>query len=383
MRASWQQKINGLMRSDRNMKGLSPLMMKMASRAYGGALFLRKIGYERRLLKQETLSCPVISIGNITVGGTGKTPFTIFMAKLLLRERIRVAIVSRGYRGEAEKAGGIVSTGEMLLMDAKQAGDEPLMMAQELPGVPVVVGSHRARAGRIAIQAFHPEVILLDDGFQHQRLFRDMDIVLLDTLSPFGNGSLLPRGTLREPIPGLSRGDIFIFTRSELADQERKNRSLEALSRIVPGKPVFHGVHEPYIKRLTGETAKRFPSLDPVFFMERKVALFSGIADNEGFRQRLIQWGARPVAFFPFRDHHAFTRKEIEEMKLEARRSGAEFMVTTEKDYVRLPLNDRSAMDLAVVDVRISLGEALDRFSTLILPTIRKLIQIKGASKSI
>lgn len=383
MSASLLKTIEGVMRSDRRSGGALPLMLGLLSKAYGGAVSLRKNSYEKHLFTKERLPCPVISVGNITVGGTGKTPLTIYMAKTLLQEGMRVAIVSRGYRGAAGKKGAIVSNGEKSLLNASQAGDEPLMMAQELPGVPVVVGRDRARAGRIAIREFQPDVILLDDGFQHLRLFRDIDIVLMDTLRPFGNGYLLPRGTLREAVPGLKRGDLFIFTRSDRADQEQKNRSLEALTRIVPGKPVFHGIHEPYIKRITGKHSTTFRSLDKSLLQGSKVAVFSGIADNEGFKKSMESWGALPVAFFPFMDHHAYSPEEMREMAAVARKNGAQFMVTTEKDYVRLPPAVAASMDLAVIDVRTSLGEGANRFSALILSRINDFHsgKNKGAEK--
>jgi len=164
------------------------------SHAYQLLTRLRIHAYERGILKQERLPCKVVSIGNITVGGTGKTPMTLYMADVLKRMGFKVAVISRGYRGRAEKRGGIVSDVETIRMKPEEAGDEPYLMSLKLKGVPVIVGRDRVRAGRLALGMFGSSVLLLDDGFQHVRLKRDLNFLLLEAANPFGNGYLLPRG---------------------------------------------------------------------------------------------------------------------------------------------------------------------------------------------
>ena len=184
------------------------------SLAYGVVIRIRARLYAAGVLPSKALLCRVISVGNIIAGGTGKTPMTIFVAQLLRDKGQRVVVLSRGYRGSMEASGGIVSDGERIFKGPDEAGDEPYLMARVLKGIPVVVGKRRYEAGMMAIARFQPDVIVLDDAFQHLRLKRDLDLVLLDCRSPWGNGYLLPRGLLREPLSALRRAHAIIFTRS-------------------------------------------------------------------------------------------------------------------------------------------------------------------------
>ena len=185
-----------IMSDDNNGNGCFLLLLSMASKVYGGAVKLRRTFYKKSVFKSKKLSRPVISIGNITAGGTGKTPMTIYVANVINALGYNVAVVSRGYKGKAETKGGIVSDGETLLMTPEISGDEPYMMAAKLKDVPVIVGKNRFKAGRLAIGKFAPDIILLDDGFQHLKLERGLDLVLLDCRKPLGNGHLLPRGMM-------------------------------------------------------------------------------------------------------------------------------------------------------------------------------------------
>ena len=171
--------------------------LSIASRAYGWCVRLRTAAYDQGMIKAKRLPCVVISIGNVTMGGSGKTPLTIYIAKKLCHLGYRVAVLSRGYGGKAEKSGAIVSDGSQIFVSADVSGDEPYMMAQQLASTPIIVGADRYRSGKIAVRSFNPDVILLDDGFQHRRLARDLDLVLLDASKPGGNGYLFPRGVLR------------------------------------------------------------------------------------------------------------------------------------------------------------------------------------------
>ncbi|MCF8080795.1 MAG: tetraacyldisaccharide 4'-kinase, partial [Desulfobacterales bacterium] len=171
-----------------------------AAAVYGGAMALRAECYRRGVFASHRCSCPVVSVGNLTIGGTGKTPMVVYLARRLVAAGKRPAVVSRGYRGASETTGGIVSDTSRILLPAEAAGDEPWLIANLLKGVPVVVGKDRCRAARIAQRAFSPDVILMDDGFQHLRMRRSLDLLLLDAAHPFGNGRIFPRGTLREPI---------------------------------------------------------------------------------------------------------------------------------------------------------------------------------------
>ena len=210
-----RRRIEALMGGERP-RPFDPLAagLNLAAGVYGGVGRLRAALYRRGVLRARRLPCPVIAIGNLTVGGTGKTPMAIHVAGLLQQLGYRVAVISRGYRGLAEKTGGVVSDGANLRMTAAQAGDEPYLMALLLPGVPVVVGRSRLRAGLCALAAFGVDVLVLDDAYQHLQLARDLNLLLLDQAAPFGNGQVLPRGVLREPISALTRADAVVFTRA-------------------------------------------------------------------------------------------------------------------------------------------------------------------------
>ncbi len=243
----FKQKIESIM----NSKGDPPLpplalLLHCMSIFYGAAQRLRATSYQHRVIPSRELPCKVISIGNITVGGTGKTPMTIYVATEIKRAGFNVVIVSRGYKGRAEKHGGIVSDGRRIYMDADQAGDEPYMIACRLNDIPVVVGKDRFAAGMLAIDKFQPDVIVLDDAFQHLKLKRDLDLVLLDHRRPFGNTHLLPRGVLREPVSSLARGAACILTRCRSGAEEAALSSSAQIQMLVPGIPVFTSSYVPY-----------------------------------------------------------------------------------------------------------------------------------------
>ena len=216
------------------------IFLTLLSKAYGAGVRLRRDGYALGFLKSRKLPCTVISIGNLTTGGTGKTPMTIYVAERVRQLGYRVAVISRGYKGAAEKNGGIVSDGNAILMDPNTAGDEPFLLAASLKGIPVLVGHDRYQSGMKAINRFQTEVVILDDAFQHLALFRDLNLLLLDSTMPFGNGRLLPRGTLREPAAALRFSDALIMTRSP-------RPFCSPAEPWAKARPVFCAIHEPFI----------------------------------------------------------------------------------------------------------------------------------------
>lgn len=355
------------------------------SYGYGIGLAVREMGYRKGLLRQYRLPCKVISIGNLTTGGTGKTPMTIKTARMLQRMGFSVVVISRGYKGTAEKTGGMVSDGRRLLMHPDESGDEPYLIASVLEGVPVWVGADRFETGQKALSRFHPDVILLDDGFQHRRLARDVDLVLLDSERPFGNGHLLPRGTLRESISGLWRADAIILTRCEHhhrawpdfmtghADRDMRRRLRRRLQYV----PQFNTRHVPHVAGvICGRRKNRAPvSLAGDANRSGKDALrsliglrlhgFSGIARNDDFRQTVESFQARPLTFQAFPDHHAYTDHDLQGILTAAQQNHADAIVTTEKDYVRIADRISWSLDLVVVGIEMALGAqeaALGRF---------------------
>jgi tetraacyldisaccharide 4'-kinase len=318
---------------------------------YGGVLAIRACFYAKGIIPSKALPCRVISIGNIVAGGTGKTPLTIFLARMIKEQGYRVVVLSRGYRGRMEKAGGIVSDGQTIFKGPHDAGDEPYLMARTLRGVPIVVGKRRYEAGMMAVQRFRPDVIVLDDAFQHLRLKRDLNLVLLDSRSPFGNGNLLPRGLLREPLSALHRADAFVFTRCDKAARP----SLD--DRLLHGRPLFYTDHTAVVKNSDPQNGNWLVDTEDIAILKgASVVAFAGLADNEQFFDALKQAGAILVSHFSFADHHQYDCSDLGRISSIAAEKSADFLVTTVKDYVKIEQLTRLSFPIVAVDVRITLS---------------------------
>ncbi len=340
----------------------------MASKVYGGAVKLRREVYKAGFLKTKRLSCLVISIGNIVAGGTGKTPMAIYVAERVNKYGYKVVVISRGYKGKSEKSGGIVSDGKTLLMDSKKAGDEPYMMASRLKNIPVIVGKNRFKAGMTAVKKFNPDIIVLDDAFQHLKLERDIDLVLLDYQKPFGNGHILPAGMLREPVSSLLKGDGFVLTRSDITKDIKEASLYGKLPWYVQKKPVFKAVHIPFISKIVnGEKNTSIKSLKG-----RNAYAFSGIADNNAFFRTLEKFDCRISVFSGFEDHHFYSNTDIKYIRKGVKKSGSDCIVTTEKDYVRLPQNISWPVEIFVVGIKIEFGADKRRFDAFIMDRLKK-----------
>lgn len=360
--------------------GVLPGLLGLAAMLYGAAVRIRSLGYDHGFIAAETLPCPVISVGNITVGGTGKTPMTIYIAELARDLGYRTVILSRGYGGGAETSGGIVSDGKNLRMSPSMAGDEPFMMARRLAGIPVLVGADRRRMGRAAIKAFSPNLIVLDDGFQHRRLKRDLDLVLVDDRTFFSNGRLLPRGLLREPASAMCRADALILTRCDLPHSD----SFRRLAAMAPGKPLFMSFHLPYIDGVyTGQEAVlqtrcRFAEDDFSLLRDAGVFVFSGIARNGEFLRMISEKAKSVPGFMAFPDHHPYTDAECEDIVRRAESLSADYLVTTEKDYIRIMGRLHTPIPLVVVGVRIEFGPDKDRFVGFIRDRMKGVRRLSG-----
>jgi tetraacyldisaccharide 4'-kinase len=265
-------------------------------------------------------------------------------------------IVSRGYKGSAEGKGGLVSNGKEIVLPASACGDEAYMMARILSDTPVLVGRDRYAAGSMALQKFRPQVILLDDGFQHIRLERDIDLVLLDTEKPFANGKLFPRGTLREQKEALQRASAVVFTRAA----KGRPTAIGEVERHAPGKPIFQCVHRSYIagtlppnaaNGFEAATAAKTSGLDS--FKGRRGYIFSGIARNERFQDTIGQAGIHVCGTSFFDDHHWYSEEDLQEVSQSAAKSGAELIITTEKDFIRISKAKTWPLEIVVVGVEI------------------------------
>ena len=333
------------------------ILLTLLSNIYGAGVQLRRNAYSSGFLKSRTLPCTVISIGNLTTGGTGKTPMAIYTAQRVQELGYRVAVISRGYKGAAEKRGGIVSDGATILMDPDTAGDEPFLLAASLKGIPVLVGHDRYRSGMLAVKGFQTQVVILDDAFQHLSLFRNLNLLLLDRTHPFGNGHLLPRGRLREPASALHYGDALILTRSS-------KPFYTPTEPWTTERPVFLTAHEPFFSArfFAGETL-RFQAHEPftedAWFIGKRFFAFSGIADNRDFQKTLQTMGVDVCGVKGFSDHHAYSSEDIQAIITTAGIAGATALVTTEKDLARLHGRFRFPMECVIVGIRITIDDTM------------------------
>jgi tetraacyldisaccharide 4'-kinase len=298
----------------------------LLSLPYGWAVRARSLLYSLELLKTKTLPCPVISVGNITVGGTGKTPLVMTLAKGLMGRGISVAILSRGYKG-TQTSEPVVSDGKSLFLSPEESGDEPFLMAQVCRGVPVLVGKDRFANGGVALQRFGMKGLLLDDGYQHLPLHRDLDILLIDSHIGFGDHHLLPRGILREPLSHLRRAHLFLLTKM---DDLETSRSLEKqIHEIHPGAQVFHSHYQPMsLVDPQGEEQEL------VSLKGKKILALSGIAHPDSFASLLRKCGTEIVGEAIFPDHHLYRPKDLSSIKEQSK--GVDWIVTTEKDMLKL-----------------------------------------------
>jgi tetraacyldisaccharide 4'-kinase len=302
-----------------------------AEAAFRAAAALRGALYARGFLGSMRAAVPVISVGNLAVGGAGKTPVTLAIAARLLSAGRRPAVLSRGY-GATSGQPRVVSDGERILLGAAEAGDEPYLVARRLAGVRVLCGPDRAALARRAVESLGADVLLLDDGFQHLRLRRDLDVVVLDAANPWGNGHCLPRGPNREPPSALSRAGLVWLTHVDRAGPE----ALEALRALARR----HTRREPVESRHAARDlldARLERGLGAGALAGRRVALLTGVARPGSVRRTVESLGARVVLSRDFPDHHRFGEAEVAEALSAAAGAGAEWVVTTEKDAVRLP----------------------------------------------
>jgi tetraacyldisaccharide 4'-kinase len=342
-----------------------------SSKLFQTGVKLRRWLYNVRLLRDRTLGVQVIAIGNLTVGGTGKTPVVEKFARELRDAGRNVAILSRGYRSkpapihilllnklllrEDRTPPRVVSNGKSLLLDSEMAGDEPYMLASNLKDVVVLVDKDRVKSGRYAIEKFGCDTLLLDDGFQYWELAgRRHDVVLIDRQRPFGNEHLLPRGTLREPPSHLARAQTIFITKSDGNSAELRRRIME----FNPEAAIIECVHHPlYLEDVfTGERK----TLD--LLPGKKVASLSGIAQPESFEQSLVKLGAELVYAKRFVDHHRFTQQEVLNAINRSKKRQADAIITTQKDAVRFPKIDRRDLPIYFMRVEIQIVSGANDF---------------------
>ncbi|MGF1450910.1 MAG: tetraacyldisaccharide 4'-kinase [Opitutales bacterium] len=336
------------------------VVLRTLSWLFAGIVRLRVWAYRRRLLHDAPLGCLVVVVGNLTVGGTGKTPVVEKFARSLAQRGRNVVILSRGYGSRKEPRWRkflrwlthrepppprVVSDGRNILLTAAEAGDEPVMLARNLPGVIVLVDRNRVTAGEYAIRRFGADVLLLDDGFQYLPLRGSLNLLMIDKGNPFGNGKLLPRGVLREPVHHMRRASYVFFTKSD----GQPNPDLEAMvQRHKPGTDVIECTHQPrYLQAVFEDERLPLESLDG-----QPVATFSAIATPESFEGFVQRFGGHIVHNRRFLDHHQFREGELVSFERRAIERGAQWIVTTEKDAVRIP-PDQAPRHLPIFFLRL------------------------------
>lgn len=346
-------------------------IMRDLSYIYRAIMSSRNFLYDKGIFRHHSLGCQVISIGNLTVGGTGKTPVVEVFARALQKEGRRVAILSRGYKkvehnmaknmldkitGRARRRPPrVVSDGVALLLDSATSGDEPYMLASNLPDVAVLVDKDRVKSARYAVDKLQCDTLILDDGFQYRRLKHRVEIVLVDCTNPFSNGYVLPRGLLRESWKNIRRADFIFLTKSA----GRNNRILkEQLRALNPRAEISECAHRPkHVQNVyTGE-------IKPLTFLNQaKVALVSGIAVPEGFEAEVRRLGATIVYLKRFADHHRYRQQEIIDIINKAKKNQAAAIITTEKDAVRFPKIERQDVPVFFLRVEIELLSGMEDF---------------------
>jgi tetraacyldisaccharide 4'-kinase len=308
-------------------------ILSLLSCLYNAGLALFLLPYRLGIRKQARLSCPVISIGNLSVGGTGKTPMTQLLCEFLSRRGLKVCVLSRGYRGDKETGVAVVSGGKRTLLDAKTAGDEAVLLAGLLPGVPVVVGKDRRKSGRLAVERFSPDVIVLDDGMQFYQLHRDLEIVLLDAQRPFDNGWTFPRGLLREPPSHLRRAGCIVITNADRAESRALSALKKRVSRLAPRRPIYEARYETYAVRALDRSREHHPE----WLKRRRVGALCALGNPQNFRTQLELEGAEVLHFTEFPDHHEPTLGELNDTITTACGLEAEAIIVSDKDAVKLP----------------------------------------------
>lgn len=328
------------------------------SELYKCVMMLRNRLYDLRKLSSVRLKTKVISIGNLTVGGTGKTPLVERLAGFLRDKGYKVAVLSRGYKRKEKKA-VLVSDGKEIKVSPEEAGDEPFLVATHLSNVSVLVGQDRVKTGRLAVRTQRCDFLIMDDAFQHRRVKRDLDIIVLDSTNPWGNGRLLPAGPLREPLSSLSRADVIVFARvDEVSGVEENVFQVRKFTHA----PILFASHRP-VEWVSLKNEKTFPL---EFLKEKKVLGFAGIGNPASFRKTLEKVGVEIAYFFRFRDHHWYKKRDLERIIQKAKEIEADAVVTTEKDGIKVSRAKMDDIPIYFLKIEFEIQEGVEEIKRLL-----------------
>jgi tetraacyldisaccharide 4'-kinase len=322
--------------------GLARLGLRLAETPYAAAVRWRNWRYDTGRAEIHRAGVPVVSVGNLSLGGTGKSPMVRWIARWFRNQGVRVAVVSRGY---GAKKGA--------------ANDEALELKQSLPDVPHLQNPDRVEAARAAVEQFGARIVVLDDAFQHRRIARDLDVVLLDALEPFGFGHVFPRGTLREPPAGLVRADVIALARADMLAPPEREAICRRARRFAPDALWLEVTHSPQC--LLGHDGRRRPLAT---LRDRAVAAFCGLGNPAGFRHTLDECGCRVAAFREFPDHHRYSRSDIESLAAWADGLDVDAVLCSHKDLVKLDVGQLGRHDLWAVSIDIEFLAGQDEFES-------------------
>jgi tetraacyldisaccharide 4'-kinase len=317
--------------------GLSRSLLRLAEFPYTWAVRIRNASFDRGTKPVHRVDVPVISVGNITTGGTGKTPMVAWLARWFRHQNVRVALISRGY--------GAADGGQ---------NDEARELESLLPDVPHLQNPDRVAASQVAIEELATQLIILDDGFQHRRIHRDLEIVLVDALQPFGYGHVLPRGLLREPLSGLQRADVLVLSRADAVSEECRTELREQVRRWAPQATWCETAHQP--TWLVDAGGEQHPVAE---LGGKRVAAFCGIGNPAAFRQALERLGCEVVAFRIFPDHHAYQREDLDQLNQWVSDASPDLVVCTRKDQVKLAVDCLNRVPLLALAVEIKMMDGL------------------------
>lgn len=348
------------------------IFLYMLSLVFAGLVQTRLWLFKKGIYRPHTLGCQVISIGNLTVGGTGKTPIVEIFARTLQKSGRKVAILSRGYKKdeapflerlinkitfrESVQPPRVVSDGERLLLDSAQSGDEPYMLASNLKDVVVVVDKDRVKAGAWAINKYGCDTLILDDGFQYLALKHRLDIMLVDRTNPFGNWRMLPRGILREPVRNIKRAGFIFITKSNGDGAEELKKTLRQYNTEAEIVECRHCAR--YLKNLYSDEVQPLE-----FLKDKNIAAISGIARPKGFEDELVRLGAKLLYHKRYADHHRYSQQEIIDTINRSIQRGANMIITTEKDAVRFPKVERRDLPIYFLRVEIEMLSGEEKFN--------------------
>jgi tetraacyldisaccharide 4'-kinase len=331
--------------------------LTLCSYLFKAVVVLRELFYRKGIFKSRHLPCRVISIGNITVGGTGKTPATYLLARYLKNAGFKVAVLSRGYRTKGSIEPLIISDGKNVVASPEAAGDEAFMLAKKLSGVPVLAGKNRFLLGQRAIQQFSSQIVILDDGFQHYPLQRDLDIVLINARNPFGNGFLLPRGILREPLSSLSRSHLVLLTKIE------ETTAVEKLAEVIKRHSSHAHIFTASIQARALRRALDDAILPFAAVRGKQAVGLCSIGDPESFFSLLERFGLIILKRLAFPDHHWYGDDDYTAINACGR--GADFIVTTEKDVAKLNNNMVNSHKLFILETELHITGEDNFFQTI------------------